>query len=78
MQGTKTGGRKAGTPNRVTRELREALKAVISNELDQIDKTLSQMPAKDRLELIIKLLPYCMPKIDSIGGKYDSSRLDWD
>lgn len=75
MQGIKTGGRKAGTPNRVTRELRETLKAVIGKELEQITATLEQLPARERLDLVIKLLPYCMPKVDTIGGSYDSS---WD
>lgn len=75
MQGVKTGGRKAGTPNRVTKELRETLKAVIGRELSQITGTLEQLPARERLDVVIKLLPYCMPKIDTIGGSYDSS---WD
>lgn len=75
MQGVKTGGRKAGTPNRVTRELRDTLKAVIGKELEQIAVTLEQLPARERLDVVIKLLPYCMPKIDTIGGSYDSS---WD
>lgn len=79
MLGTKTGGRKAGTPNKVTRELRDVLKVVIGRELDQIADWLSQMPAKDRLDVIIKLMPYCMPKVETIGGAYDSDVvLGWD
>jgi len=78
MQGVKTGGRKAGTPNRVTKELREALKGVIDRELSQITTTLEQLPARERLDVVIKLLPYCMPKIDTINGRYDKDPLDWD
>lgn len=78
MQGVKTGGRKAGTPNRVTKELREALKGVIDRELSQITATLEQLPARERLDVVIKLLPYCMPKVDSINGRYDKDPLDWD
>lgn len=73
MQGVKTGGRKAGTPNRVTKELREALKGVIDRELSQITHTLEQLPARERLDVVIKLLPYCMPRIDSINGRYDKA-----
>lgn len=78
MQGVKTGGRKAGTPNRVTKELREVLKGVIDRELAQITHTLEQLPARERLDVVIKLLPYCMPKIDTINGRYDKDPLDWD
>jgi len=78
MQGLKTGGRAAGTPNKVTSELRETLKAVIAKELDQAATTLETLPARDRLELVIKLMPYCMPKLETIGGSYDSPFLsDW-
>jgi len=78
MQGIKTGGRKAGTPNRITKELRETLKGVIDAELSQIAGTLEKLPARDRLDVVIKLMPYCMPKVDSINGRYDRDPLDWD
>ncbi len=77
MTGKKTGGRAAGTPNKITSELREALKAVISRELDTAAATFATLPARDRLELVVKLMPYCMPKIDSINGRYDKDFSDW-
>ena len=73
MQGSKTGGRQAGTPNKITSELREALKGIVANELDTLSDSLAQLPAKERLEVLIKLMPYCMPKIETIGGAYDDS-----
>lgn len=77
MQGTKTGGRKAGTPNKVTTELRETLKAILDAELTTITATLEKLPAKDRLDVVLKLMPYCMPKIDTINGRYDKDAFDW-
>ena len=74
---TKTGGRKAGTPNKVTGELREMLKTILDGELATMRATLDTLPAKDRLDVVLKLLPYCMPKIESIGGLYDQSALDF-
>lgn len=71
MQGVKTGGRKAGTPNRITKELRETLKGVIDAELSQIAGTLEKLPARDRLDVVIKLMPYCLPRVESINGTYD-------
>jgi hypothetical protein len=74
MVGKKTGGRVAGTPNKVTSELRETLKAIVASELESLPETLEQLQPKERLDLVIKLLPFCMPKVSSIGGSYDS---DW-
>lgn len=76
MIGKKTGGRAAGTPNRITRELRESLKAVLSSELDRLPETLSSLPPKDRLEIVVRLMPFAMPKVDSIAGSYDGD--PWD
>jgi hypothetical protein len=80
MVGKKTGGRVAGTPNKVTSELRKTLKGIIAAELDALPETFEQLPAKERLELLIKMLPYCLPKVDSINGNYDSETpfVDWD
>jgi hypothetical protein len=76
---TKTGGRAAGTPNKITRELRETLKSVIAAELDTVSDTLAQLPAKERLDATIRLMAYCLPRVESIGAKYDiGSFVDWD
>ncbi len=72
MVGKKTGGRVVGTPNRITIELRKTLKGIVASELDALPQTFEQLPAKERLELLIKMLPYCLPKVDSIGGAYDT------
>ncbi len=74
MQGVKTGGRTAGTPNKVTSELRKTLKAIIAAELESLPVTLGELPPRERLDLLIKLLPFCMPKVNQISGSYDS---DW-
>ncbi len=78
MQGQKTGGRTAGTPNKVTSELRKTLKAIVAAELESLPVTLTELPPRERFELVIKLLPFCMPKIESIGGKYDKGWADLD
>jgi hypothetical protein len=74
MQGKKTGGRVAGTPNKVTSELRKTLKAIVASELESLPGTLGELPARERLDLLIKLLPFCMPKVNQISGSYDT---DW-
>jgi hypothetical protein len=80
MVGKKTGGRVAGTPNRLTKELRTILRDMIADELDALPQTLEGLPPKERLDLVIKLLPFCLPKVQAVNGNYDSplSALDWD
>ncbi len=74
MQGKKTGGRSAGTPNKVTSELRKTLKGILAAELESLPATLAELPPKERLELTIKLLSFCLPKVNAISGNYDT---DW-
>lgn len=76
MRGQKTGGRVAGTPNRITIELRKTLKGIVAGELQSLPTTFEQLQPKERLELLIKLLPFCMPKVDSISGVYDTGWRD--
>jgi hypothetical protein len=65
-QRTKTGGRQIGTPNRVTKELRVALKDALYNELENLGGYLAGLEPKDRLEIIVKLLPYALPKVEQV------------
>jgi hypothetical protein len=64
MKGAKTGGRTEGTPNKINRDLREVLKKVVDKELVNIEKTLAELEPKDRLEIIVKLLPYLITKAE--------------
>lgn len=65
--GVKTGGRTVGTVNKTTKEIRTVLKSVINNELLNIETLLSELPTKERLELIIKLIPYVLPKVENVN-----------
>ncbi len=80
MQGQKTGGRVAGTPNRLTKELRTVLRDMIAAEMDALPKTLEGLTAKERLDVLIKLMPFCLPKVQAVKSDYDcpSLLLDWD
>ena len=63
--GVKTGGRTAGTENKTTKETRAVLKEVINNELLNIESLLCELQPKERLELVIKLMPFVLPKLAS-------------
>ncbi len=69
--GKKYGGRQKGTPNRLTKELRTILKNVLYNELENIEELLESLEPKERVELVIKLIPFILPKVDRIGHTYN-------
>lgn len=69
--GQKFGGRKKGTPNKLTKELRTVLKDVLYEEIDRLPERLDELEAKDRLELLIKLMPYVFPKVQSVSQSLD-------
>ena len=68
--GQKTGGRQAGTPNKLTKELRAVLKNLLHDELSKLPEHFETLQPKERVELLVKLLPYVMPRIESVT--YDS------
>jgi len=74
--GIKYGGREKGTPNKLTKELRTVLKDVLYQELEQIQERLDTLKPKERIELLIKLLPYALPKVTSISYTANEP-LDW-
>ena len=54
VKGTpKTGGRKAGTPNKITGTLKEFLSDLIDDNREQIKQDLESLSAKDRLQMSV-------------------------
>lgn len=57
-----TGGRKKNVPNRITQDFREIVKAIVEKRLGEIDFLLDKLPPEKRLNCIMTLLSYCIPK----------------
>ena len=74
--GNKYGGRQKGTPNRITKELRSLLKDVMYDEIRALQERLDALNPKERVELIIKLMPYALPKVTSVSHTTNEP-LDW-
>ncbi len=78
----KTGGRKAGTPNKITKTVRESLRDAITGYLNGINEkgfSLAQdlMQIEEpagRLAMVAKFLPYVAPKLQSVSFNSDDSR----
>lgn len=77
--GKKFGGRQAGTANKLTKELRAALKNILHQELELLPDHFSKLETKDRLDLLVKFLPFVLPKVDPVGYKVNEPLdLDWE
>ncbi|HMO39893.1 MAG TPA: hypothetical protein PKC76_09340 [Saprospiraceae bacterium] len=50
----------------LTTDLRDMLKVLIKSELEQLPETLEKLDPVQRLNILVKLLPYVMPKTDSV------------
>ena len=74
--GNKYGGRQKGTPNRITKELRSLLKDVMYDEIGALQERLDALNPKERVELLMKLMPYALPKVTSISHTTNEP-LDW-
>jgi len=67
--GFKTGGREAGTQNKITSELRKTLKHIVDDELQILQNNINELEPKQRIDLLIKLLPYVMPKVQTVSAR---------
>ena len=66
MKRQKTGGRKAGTPNKLAADSRAKLLSIVEAELDNIPGLLQQLSPAERLTAFIKLAGYVFPKLQAI------------
>ena len=73
--GIKHGGRQKGTPNIMTKELRSVLKDILYQELEEVQERFKLLEPKERIELLIKLMPYVLPKVTSIS--HTTNEPDW-
>lgn len=76
-KGKKTGGRKPGTPNKRSQELRDILAAkgvnvpeMLLNLMDDV-----QMPVTKKADILLGLLPYLHPKLAALSHTFDPKDL---
>ena len=75
--GFKTGGREIGTPNKTTSELRIALKHIVDDELQILQDNITELQPKERIDLLIKLLPDVMPKVQTVSARDGEPLSNW-
>lgn len=67
-KGFKTGGRVAGTPNKTTSFTKGVIQDILNNYVDSelLQADLKALEPKDRLDVIVKLTAFVVPKPQSI------------
>lgn len=72
----KTGGRKMGTPNRISNDIRKKIEDIILGLSENINQDLQAVLPKERLDFYIKALPYNIPKFNPVDKNPDQVP-DW-
>ena len=65
---TEGSGRKKGTPNKLTHEIRESIRQALGGELDKLPETLDALPPVQRVDVVLKLLKYVLPPIEAVSS----------
>lgn len=67
MKGQKTGGRKLGSLNKVTNDVKNIIADVVANNLQSINEDIASLSPLERINAITKLLPYVIPRQTDIA-----------
>ena len=77
--GKKFGGRKKGTPNKTTEEIREAFQLLISDNLEKLEEDLNELEPEKRLKYVIELSKFVIPTLKATdlkaSGDFEPIRL---
>lgn len=72
-KGIKSGGRCSGTPNKITRDLKETINEFLNNNIDSLQDNFNQLDAKDKINFIERLLRYSIPRMADNSFKLDAN-----
>ena len=51
----------------ITKDLRNQLKELVKSELEQLPEYLNDMEPKERLDILLKLMPFVLPKVKGVN-----------
>ena len=64
-------GRKAGTPNKATKDIRDAFTLLIENNLSKLQEDINGLEPKERVKLLLDMAQFVVPKLRSIDLQSD-------
>jgi hypothetical protein len=62
-------GRKKGTQNRSTAELKTVFQNLLDANISQMEKDLKELTPKERITVLLKLADFVLPKIQSVQAE---------
>ena len=62
-------GRKAGTPNKATTEIKEAFQMLLEDNLPTLKRDISSLEPKERVKFMLDLASFIIPKMKSVDLK---------
>ncbi len=71
-KGHKTGGRTKGTPNKLTSEIRDRFKDILSDNLEQFQNDLNELEPKERLKILIELTKFVIPTLKATDFRLEN------
>jgi len=72
----KTGGRQKNTPNKLTSELKNIIKQIVSNQLDKLDAELETLTPEKRIDFTIKLMQFILPKTTNLNIGEETEKIE--
>ena len=69
----RTGGRQKGTPNKITKSVREKLEKIVTRNMRTIQRDLDNIAdPKDRLMILEKFMAYIVPKQSAVKAEINN------
>ena len=62
-------GRKVGSKNRNTNEMKTAIQNILDTNISQMESDLKKLTPKDRLNVLLKLADFILPKVQSVSAE---------
>lgn len=53
----------------ITKKMRKSLKTIFEQEVNQLPSLLCELEAKDRINVILKVMPFILPSVKAIHFK---------
>ena len=66
-------GRKAGTPNKATTEIKEAFQMLLEDNLPTLQRDISSLEPKERVKFMLELASFIIPKMKAIDVKSENT-----
>jgi hypothetical protein len=69
-------GRPAGSPNKVTKLLRDRVSDFLNKKWPQVEKDFDQLDPKDKIILYERLMQYIIPRMQATELSFDETKPD--